>query len=341
VGASCLRADLCSAERQRCDFCVPSRRECTPDLSSSRTCAGDGNSFGPATFCPLGCIASTGACQTCNVGSYTCDNGQLARCNDGFGFAALGRGSDCSGSNRVTCNGDTVDSTPCGALGCNSARNDCNQCSGQVRVCDGATSFRSCRSDGTFGAVTGCQAGLLCTGPGQCVCTPNVASCDDDELLVCNGVGNAIVAGERCSGPNDNVLRTCSDGQVITNTCGSGALCSAAVGADCPECLAGDSTCSPQSGQPLDCIDGQLVARGPCAAGLACEGDGECRCAAGALRCDGDVVLGCDSARTAFVPVAACAGATLRSCRDGVASATACASAAACAAAVAGVCTPP
>jgi hypothetical protein len=67
-------------------------------------------------------------------------------------------------------------------------------------------------------------------------------------------------------GPGGNVLRTCDGEQLTTNTCGSADLCGAATGADCPQCLAGESTCSPQSGQPLDCIEGQLVARGPCAA---------------------------------------------------------------------------
>ena len=326
VGPACLRADLCSAERQRCDFCVPGRRECTPDLGSSRTCAQDGSSFGQVTPCPLGCIANTGACQTCDVGSYTCQGGQLSRCNNGFGFTPLGRASDCAGASRVTCNGDALESVPCGALGCNSARNDCNLCSGQARVCDGATAFRSCQPDGTFGLSTGCQAGLLCTGAGQCVCTPGVASCDGDELLVCNGAGNAIVPGERCSGRNGNVLRTCDDGQVTTNTCDSAELCDAAGGADCPECLAGESSCSPQSGQPLDCVDGQLVARGPCAPGLTCEGDGECRCEPGTLRCEGAVVLGCNAAGTAFEAAAACAGATLRVCSAGTLTQRACAS---------------
>lgn len=340
VGPACLRADLCSAERQRCDFCVPSRRECTPDLGASRTCAADGSSFGQVINCPLGCIANTGACQTCDVGSYTCDDGQLSRCYDGFSFTPLGRGADCAGANRVTCNGDTLENTPCGALGCNPTRNACNQCTGQVRVCDGAASFRGCQADGTFGPTNACQAGLLCTGAGQCVCTPNVATCSQGELFVCNGAGNAIVEGSRCSGPSGNVLRTCDGDQLITNTCGSADLCDAATGADCPQCLAGDSTCSPQSGQPLDCIEGELVARGPCPAGLACQGAGECRCAPAELRCEGAELLACNADGTAFEAAPSCVGATLRTCSDGVFAERVCASGAACAAAASGGCPP-
>jgi hypothetical protein len=341
AGPACPRDDLCSALRQRCDFCVPSRRECTPDVTSSRTCAADGNSFGPSTFCPLGCISSTGACQTCNVGSYTCQNGLLSRCNDGFSFTPLNRGADCSGASVVTCSGNVPLTTPCGGLGCNVARSSCNECSGQGRVCDGAAAFRSCQPDGTLGPTTGCQAGLVCTGGGQCVCTPNVASCDGGELLVCDATGGAIVPGARCSGAGGNVLRTCSLGQVTTNTCGSAALCLAASGADCPACLEGESTCSEQSDQPLACIGGELIAQGPCLPGLSCEGPGECRCAAGGLRCDGDALLACDLARTGFEPALACDGATLRVCTDGEVVETECQDEAACLGAVAGVCGPP
>jgi hypothetical protein len=336
-GPACPRDDLCSAEREGCDFCVPSRRECTFDLRFSRTCAADGDSFGPSTSCPLGCIANTGACQTCNVGSYVCQNGFLSRCDDGFSFAPLFRGSDCSGSTRVTCNGGSVQSTSCGVLGCNPSRNACNECTGQARLCSAADAFRTCQPDGTFGASTDCQDGLVCTGQGQCVCTPNSASCDGAELLVCNQAGNAIVAGARCSGPGGNVLRTCVDGDVVTNTCASGTLCSAASGAECPACTSGQASCS-QAGQPLDCLAGQLVARGPCGDGLACEGSGLCRCAAGALRCANDELLVCNTARTGFTPAPACDGASLRTCAGGELSQTECDDADACAAAVGGVC---
>jgi hypothetical protein len=336
VGQACLRDELCSEARERCDFCFPSRRECTFDLRFSRTCAADGNSFGPSTFCPLGCIANTGACQTCDVGSYTCQNGSLSRCDDGFSFTPLFRGADCSGGTRVTCNGNSPENAPCGTLGCNPSRNACNECAGQTRVCDGGSAFRSCQQNGTFGASTACQDGLLCTGQGQCVCTPNVASCDDDRLLACNQAGNAIVAGARCSGPGGNVLRTCVGDDVITNTCASSALCNAATSADCPVCLDGQATCS--AGQPLDCADGQLVPRGPCEEGLTCQGAGLCRCDTGALRCDGDAPLRCNAARDGFEPAPACAGSTLRTCVSGELSQTDCADEDACQGAVDGVC---
>jgi hypothetical protein len=172
------------------------------------------------------------------------------------------------------------------------------------------------------------------------VCTPNVATCADDELFVCNGAGNAIVAGARCSGPSGNVLRTCDGDLLTTNTCGSADLCAAATGADCPQCLAGESTCSPQSGQPLDCIDGLFVARGPCAPGLTCQGAGECRCEPDELSCDGADLLACNADGTALELEPACAGATLRTCSDGVFTERVCASGAACAAAASGGCPP-
>lgn len=342
LGPACPRADLCSAQRQRCDFCVPSRQECTPDLRSARQCAADGNSFGPSTFCPLGCVAQSGTCNTCQVGSYSCNGGLISRCNDGFSFTPLNRGSDCSGGTLVSCNGNAVQNAPCGAPGCNTTRNACNECSGVTRVCAGAASFRACQPDGTFGPTASCADGLTCTGAGQCACTPNAASCAGDALLACNATGDATTAGVRCSGPGGNVLRSCDDGALTANTCASGALCEAAAGATCPACLDGESSCSAASGQPLDCLDGALVARGPCGAGLSCEGAGLCLCAAGELRCDGDELTSCNVGRTAFEPAAACGGplgATLRTCDDGLRTDTECLDADACAAAEDGQCT--
>jgi hypothetical protein len=307
-GPPCPRADLCSDVRDRCDFCVPSRRECTPDLSSSRTCSADGNSFGPLTFCPLGCIAATGACTTCNVGEYTCQGGLLSRCNDGFSFTPLNRAADCSGSTRLTCAGNTVQSSPCGALGCNVARAACNECAGQQRRCDGTVSFRSCQLDGTFGPASACGAGLACAGAGQCVCTPGQASCDGDTLLACTSGGNAIAAGERCAGPAGAVLRSCEDGELSTISCASAGLCAAATGADCPECLNDERSCS-ALGQPLVCVGGQRVAEAPCEPGFACEDAGACRCVAEELSCVGEQLFECAPTRTALQPAAPrCAG---------------------------------
>jgi len=313
VGPACPRADLCSAQRQRCDFCVPNQRECTPDLRSSRTCGPDGNSFGALTFCPLGCIAATGACNTCQVGQYSCQGGQLSRCNDGFSFTPLNRAADCSGQNRVSCNGNQVQTSPCGALGCNAQRLACNECAGPQRRCADTGSFQSCQANGTFGAATDCGDGLVCLGvAGQCGCTAGQASCDGDTLLVCNATGTALVAGSRCSGTAGNVLRTCSDGELTTNTCASGALCTAATGASCPVCTEGERSCA--AGQPQVCEGGQRVPAGACDAGFTCEGAGLCRCGAGAVRCQANQLSQCAADRQSFEPAAACAGATLRSC---------------------------
>ena len=75
------------------------------------------------------------------------------------------------------------------------------------------------------------------------MCTPFVASCNDDQVLICNSAGNAIVAGARCGGAGGNVLRTCVDDELITDTCASAALCSAATGTDCPACSNGELRC--------------------------------------------------------------------------------------------------
>jgi hypothetical protein len=312
VGSACLRDELCSVFRQRCDFCFPSRRECTPDLRFSRTCAPDGNSFGPLTFCPLGCIAGTGACQTCTVGDYSCQGGVLARCNDGFSFSPLNRGNDCSGQNQVSCSGNQVVRTACGAPGCNVQRNVCNQCSGQQRSCADTGSFVTCQANGTFGPPTACGAGLLCAGAGQCACVPGQASCSGDSLLACNATGTALVAAPRCGGAGGNVLRTCDDGELFTSSCASAALCSASTGSSCGVCVDGERSCA--AGQPQVCSNGQQVPEPVCEGGFVCQGAGVCACAAGEVRCRAGDLQQCSVDGGSFEPAAACDGAVLRSC---------------------------
>lgn len=312
VGAPCLRAELCDVGRQRCNFCFPGRRECTPDNRSSRTCAPDGNSFGSLTFCPLGCIPSTGACQTCNVGEFRCQGGLLTRCNDGVSFTPLNVGSTCSGTSQVSCNGTQVQTTPC-ALGCNAQRSSCNQCSAGQRSCTDTTNFATCQPNGTFGPAQSCGAGMLCAGAGVCSCTPGQASCSGNTLQVCNDTGTALVAGARCGGPGGTVLRTCAAGELTTNTCPSAALCAAATGATCAAaCTEGERTCA--AGQPQVCTNGQRVAAPACGAGFACEGAGQCLCAVGDVRCAAGALVQCSADRTSFEPAPTCDGATLRSC---------------------------
>jgi hypothetical protein len=312
VGAPCLRAELCDTRRQGCNFCFPGRRECTPDNRSSRTCAPDGNSFGPLTFCPLGCVPGTGACQTCNLGELRCQGGLLSRCNDGVSFTPLNIGATCSGASQVSCNGSQLQTTPC-ALGCNAQRSSCNQCTAGQRSCADTTSFSTCQPNGTFGPAQSCGAGLLCAGQGVCSCTPGQFACSGATLQVCNDTGTGLVAGARCSGAGGNVLRTCAAGELTTNTCSSAALCTAATGSTCAAaCTEGERTCV--AGQPQVCTNGQRVPAPACDAGFACEGAGLCRCAAGDLRCAGGSLVQCSADRASFEPAPACDGATLRSC---------------------------
>jgi hypothetical protein len=190
----CLRADLCSAERQRCDSCVPNRRECTPDQTASRTCRPDGNTFGSSTFCPLGCIPESGLCRTCPVGQYTCNQGQLSRCNDGFSTTPLNRRSDCMGTAQISCSGNTPQSISCGAPSCNIASGACNECAGAARRCASASSFQTCNG-GTFGSAAPCADGLSCQGNGECLCIAGDNTCSNTgQPLVC-------VAGQRIPAP--------------------------------------------------------------------------------------------------------------------------------------------
>lgn len=314
VGQPCPREDLCSTERGRCDFCVPNRQECTPNLTAARQCAADGNAFGPLTNCPLGCIAATGLCRTCTIGSYTCAANQLSRCDNGFSFTPLGRATDCSANNtqQTTCTGNTLSTPPCG-FGCNTTRNVCNQCSGATRQCVGnSDNFQVCQANGTFGASQACPAGLDCSGAGACGCTPGAATCDDDDLVVCNAAGSGFVAGATCAGV---VRRTCANGALTSVPCGSAGLCTSGTGAACGGCVNGERSCSGGiNSQPVVCASGAFQAAPSCDADFACEDAGVCRCAAGSLRCEADAVTACNAGRTAFAATPRCSGATLRAC---------------------------
>ncbi len=229
-GAPCPRGDLCSVARRRCDFCVPNRRECNIEATASRTCAPDGNSFGPETFCPLGCERSNGLCNTCPIGSYRCQGNTIQRCNDGFSFTSLGRGSDCSSGNTVnSCVNGQLQQSFCG-LGCNFQRSQCNQCSPGQSQCAGGGAFQQC-VNGQFGSPQGCAAGFRCQqGVGQCRCSGAGPRCAGATLQECNAAGTSYVAAPRCDGA---VLRTCAAGQVDTDVCDSAAVCEDSVGATC------------------------------------------------------------------------------------------------------------
>ena len=230
VGATCLRPDLCSEVRGRCDFCFPGRQECTPLLDASRVCSLTGNFFGPETPCPLGCNSPTGQCITCAIGSYRCNGGIIARCNDGRSFTPLNRANDCSGPTQFSCSTfGQLTQTGCGANGCNTTRGLCNECAGTQRVCSGASSFRQC-SGGTLGATQACGDGLACSGAGNCGCNPGTPRCNGDSLEFCNGVGTGFVDGDRCQ---DDVLLVCDDGGLTRVQCSSSDDCEQADGASC------------------------------------------------------------------------------------------------------------
>jgi hypothetical protein len=289
VGAACPRPDLCSADRRRCDLCVPSRRECTPDLGSSRTCNAQGTAFGPLTGCPLGCVAATGACNTCTIGDFTCNGGTLLRCNDGRSYAPVLNNLACDGGIRVSCQNGQEQRQNCGAAGCNQQRLQCNECSGTQRRCAGGGSFQACTANGTFGAPASCGGGLACEGAGLCRCATGSRQCDGPDLLVCS---------------LDRTTFTLAD------SCDSNAACLAATGNTCPECIVGQCV----NGQPFACTGGQLVPAAACAPGLSCVGAGLCRCTPDDTRCVFGDLQECNGAGTAFVDTDACDGAIFRFC---------------------------
>ncbi len=239
-GQPCNSAALCSETRERCDFCVPNRPQCNANRTASQACSANGN-LGATTACPLGCIPETGLCRSCTIGTYRCNGNALSRCDDGFSFTPLNRAADCSGASRVTCNAGNLQSTACGTFGCSAARSACNECSAEVPA--------------------SCAGGLSCTSTGLCRCAANAFVCDDDTLLRCNAAGTATAAGPRCSGGTQNeILRTCDEGVLAQNTCGSGQLCSISTGSQCAVCVPGTLSCA---GGSLSVCNGAGTGTGP------------------------------------------------------------------------------
>jgi hypothetical protein len=214
AAAPCLRPDLCSAARRRCDFCVPGRQECTIDLASSRVCALSGNFFGPETFCPLGCVAATGLCQTCNVGDYICTNGSLQRCNDGRSFTPLNRGTDCSNGLQVACSNGVVTRSNCaaglfcGGTGqclCNAGPAFCDD--DDLLICNGTAIVPADPCQGAQSDIlTTCDNGDLqqdeCDSAQECARSDG-ATCDDDGPGNGNGPGDGNGPGNG-NGPGDD-----------------------------------------------------------------------------------------------------------------------------------------
>jgi hypothetical protein len=232
VGAPCNRPDLCSADRRRCDFCVPGRQECNVAMNATRVCSTTGNFFGPETFCPLGCNGPVAQCVTCTIGSYRCNGGVIARCDDGRSFTPLNRSSDCpafAGIQSSCSTGGQFNQTFCAAAGCNATRGLCNECSGTQRQCSGAAGFRQC-AGGAFGATQSCPDGLTCSGAGNCGCVPGAALCSDGALGFCNRQGTGFVAGDACE---DDVLLTCDGNDLIRVQCSSSDTCEASDGFSC------------------------------------------------------------------------------------------------------------
>lgn len=226
-GPPCLRPDLCSAQRGRCDFCFPGRQECTPEMDASRVCSLTGNSFGPETFCPLGCDGPLGQCRTCQFGSYRCNGGLIERCNDGRSFTPLNRSSDCSAATtQVSCVNGQLLTSNCGAPACNLARALCNECTGTQRVCTGG-GFRQCNG-GVFGPTQACGSGLSCTGAGNCTCDAGTLRCQNGTLQECNGT--AFVARNPCDG---DLLISCASGLPELVQCSSEEECEESDGLVC------------------------------------------------------------------------------------------------------------
>ncbi len=225
-GAPCLRPELCSAQRGRCDFCFPGRQECTPELDASRVCSVTGNSFGPETFCPLGCDGPLGQCRTCQFGSYRCNGNFIERCNDGRSFTPLNRNSDCSSATtQVSCINGQVFSNNCGANACNTGRGLCNECTGTQRVCAGG-GFRQCNG-GVLGPTQACGSGLSCSA-GNCTCDPGTLRCVNETLQECNG--SAFVRRNPCDG---DLLISCASGTPDIVQCSSEDDCEDSDGLSC------------------------------------------------------------------------------------------------------------
>jgi hypothetical protein len=213
-------------------------------------------------------------------------------------------------------------------------------------ICNGPMRMR-CNDDQVWVADP-CDAGLICTGDGECtdrVCTPGERRCSPtspDVIEQCNSAGSGWEAVDSCT---DRLV--CMDGACVVEVCTPGEIrcagtqyrqCDAdGLGwsdpVDCPEgqacndgactdiiCTPGDGTCTSESTRIVCNATGTEEVEEECMAGYICI-DGVCRlqiCPPGLVRCVDDLNYEvCNETGTEFISGGSCNAAAGERCIEG------------------------
>lgn len=138
-------------------------------------------------------------------------------------------------------------------LGCNGPTGLCRTCNigeyictnGTLQRCNDGRSFSplnsasDCNNGLQVSCINGvvlqsaCPQGLVCSGAGQCICTPGPAFCSGDDLLVCDG--GELFFADPCQGEDGDILTTCDDGDLIEDRCDSPRECRQSDGSTCDD----------------------------------------------------------------------------------------------------------
>jgi hypothetical protein len=157
---TCVGPGFCNAAAGQCDPvpCEPGERSCNG--AQVQVCAPDQSGFILESDCPLGCVADTGQCQTCEVGTYICSNENLFRCDDGRSVTPLNRNSDCAEGRQIVCtdDGGVVNDCPAGFSCRGNGQCSCDPgtlfCDGdELLVCDGTAIVRANQCQGPDGNI--------------------------------------------------------------------------------------------------------------------------------------------------------------------------------------------
>lgn len=280
-------AAFCNAVDRRCDAtpCGPGDTRCNGAVIE--VCRENRSGFDPTPFvCATADLCSNVPNPHCDppqcaAEAFICNGNQLQRCNDGrTGFVNVG--------------------APClRADLCSAERRRCDFCFPSRRECTpDQTRSRTCNAAGTqFGPETFCPLGCI-PETGACrTCTIGSYRCANGNLERCND-GRSFTPLNRNASCEGSSRVSCTNGVVQTTPCEDG--CNAQRFA-CNECSGQERRCS-GAGSFQQCTpNGTFGPSQGCGGGLACEGAGLCRCAAGSRQCDGANLLVCSPDRTGFV----------------------------------------
>jgi hypothetical protein len=325
---TCDLPERCDSAGSVCRACAQGEYRC--EGASLQLCNADRSAWDTVEACQSSgvCHLNLQACAPCKPGEYQCNGGVLGQCSaDG----SWGAPTQCGAPELCTVSEDRATGKCLASAKCQAAAYSCQDA--RLVRCDAQgvaqLGIETCASavlcQRTLSAAMGDPKLPSCVRPS---CDVNQARCEGNQLLVCSPERTGFTQGRMCSGDNpcNPKLRDCgrcSPGEVYCSgpdllkcdangvfqrlqTCASSALCRAdAAACDAPECdEPGRASCDPTEPLLTQCGDDLRLHFTNCDTPALCNArDRRCEvpaCEAGAVRCDGQRLQYCNTARTAW-----------------------------------------